>query len=83
MCCVRLLVNFFLQQSSRCVYLIHTRYMFQPNTTIYYTELCSRQPVSTLMSHHQAILLVNETIAQNTPGVNHLKVACKQLFRES
>ena len=29
--------------------------MFQLNTTIYYTKLCSWQHVSTLMSHHQAI----------------------------
>ena len=33
--------------------------MFRSNTTIYYTKLCSRQHVSTLMSHHQAIQTTN------------------------
>jgi len=37
------------------MYLIHTRYKFHSNTTIFYTKLRSWQHVSTLMSHHQAI----------------------------
>ena len=46
-------------RSLRNVGIFHTRCMFQPNTTICYTKLCSRQHVSTLMSHHQAIQRTN------------------------
>jgi len=51
--------SLFWHQSSRCVSFIHIKQMFKSNTTIYYTNVCSRQHVSTLTSHHQAIQRTN------------------------
>jgi len=48
--------------STNCVFVmtvLHTRYMLQSNRTIYYTKLCSRQHILTLMSRHQGIQRIN------------------------
>ena len=56
---VSALMSFPLQQRNSQKLLYHTRYTSQSNTTIYYIKLSSRQHVSTLMSHHQAIQRTN------------------------
>jgi len=56
---VSVLMGLSLQQRNSQSLLYHTRYTFQSNTIIYYTKLSSRQHVSTLISHHQAIQRTN------------------------